>query len=306
MKNLLVNLVDKNKKYTEEGLVASYIPALLKANKDDLGICVIDIKNNEEYWAGESNVKFTIQSISKVVGLIIALSDNGRDAVFKKVNVEPTGMGFNSIVNLEIRNQDRPYNPMINAGAIATTSLIYGENQEHKLQRILTFLRRATNNPNIDVNKEIYESEKATGDRNRALAYFMKSSNILEGNVEDILDLYFKQCSIEATAKDLARFSAVIANDGIAPWNDEVLISREVCRIVKTIMVTCGMYDASGEFAVHVGVPAKSGVGGGIIATVPRRYGIGIYGPSLDEKGNSIGGVHIIKDLSEELELSIF
>ena len=128
----------------------------------------------------------------------------------------------------------------------------------------------------------------------------------LEGNVEEILDLYFKQCSIEATAKDLAMFSAVIANDGVAPWNDEVLVSREVCRIVKTIMVTCGMYDASGEFAVHVGVPAKSGVGGGIIATVPRRFGIGIYGPALDDKGNSIGGIHILKDLSEELELSIF
>ena len=195
---------------------------------------------------------------------------------------------------------------MINAGAIVTTSLIFGENEEHKLQRILNFLRRATNNPTIDINREIYESEKATGDRNRSLAYFMKSSNILEGNVEEILDLYFKQCSIEATAKDLAMFSAVIANDGIAPWNDEVLVSREVCRIVKTIMVTCGMYDASGEFAVHVGVPAKSGVGGGIIATVPRRFGIGIYGPALDDKGNSIGGIHILKDLSEELELSIF
>ena len=196
MKNLLVNLVEKNKKYTQDGKLASYIPALLKANSEDLGLCVYDIKNNEQYWAGESEVKFTIQSISKVVSLIIALNDNGRENVFKKVNVEPTGMGFNSIVNLEIRNQDRPYNPMINAGAIVTTSLIFGENEEHKLQRILNFLRRATNNPTIDINREIYESEKATGDRNRSLAYFMKSSNILEGNVEEILDLYFKQCSI--------------------------------------------------------------------------------------------------------------
>ena len=183
MKNLLVNLVEKNKKYTDEGKVASYIPALLKANKDDLGLCVYDIKNNEEYWAGESDVKFTIQSISKVVSLIIALNDTGRENLFKKVNVEPTGMGFNSIVNLEVRNQDRPYNPMINAGAIVTTSLIFGENQEHKIQRILNFLRRATNNPNIGINEEIYKSETATGDRNRSLAYFMKSSNILEGNV---------------------------------------------------------------------------------------------------------------------------
>ena len=134
----------------------------------------------------------------------------------------------------------------------------------------------------------------------------MKSSNILEGNVEDILDLYFKQCSIEATAKDLARFSAVIANDGIAPWNDEVLISREICRIVKTIMVTCGMYDASGEFSIRVGIPAKSGVGGGIMASVSDIMGIGVYGPALDKKGNSIAGVKVLEDLSEKLELNIF
>ena len=306
MKNLLINLVEENKEYTNDGQLASYIPALLRADKEHLGVCVVDIKNNDEFWAGESDVPFTIQSISKVVSLIIALNDNGRKNVFKKVNVEPTGMGFNSIVNLEIRNQDRPYNPMINAGAIVTTSLIFGKDQNHKLERILNFMRRATNNPSININEEVYLSEKATGDRNRSLAYFMKSNNILEGDVEEVLDLYFKQCSIEATAKDLARFAAVIANDGVTPWSNEVLISREICRIVKTIMVTCGMYDASGEFAVHVGVPAKSGVGGGILATVPRRYGIGIYGPALDKKGNSIGGIHILKDLSEELELSIF
>ena len=306
MINLLINLVEENKEYTNDGQLASYIPALLRADKEHLGVCVVDIKNNDEFWAGESDVPFTIQSISKVVSLIIALNDNGRKNVFKKVNVEPTGMGFNSIVNLEIRNQDRPYNPMINAGAIVTTSLIFGKDQNHKLERILNFMRRATNNPSININEEVYLSEKATGDRIRSLAYFMKSNNILEGDVEEVLDLYFKQCSIEATAKDLARFAAVIANDGVTPWSNEVLISREICRIVKTIMVTCGMYDASGEFAVHVGVPAKSGVGGGILATVPRRYGIGIYGPALDKKGNSIGGIHILKDLSEELELSIF
>lgn len=306
MKKLLENLVEKNTIHLEEGNLASYIPALLKADKNSLGVCVVDIKNNEEYWAGDSEVKFTIQSISKVVSLIIALNDNGREQVFKKVNVEPTGMGFNSIVNLEIRDQDRPYNPMINAGAIVTTSLIFGENEENKFNRILRFVRKATNNENININEEIYESEKATGDRNRSLAYFMKSNGILEGDVEEVLDIYFKQCSIEVTAKDLARFASVIANDGITPWNNEVLISRDICRIVKTIMVTCGMYDASGQFAVHVGVPSKSGVGGGILAAVPRRYGIGIYGPSLDKKGNSIGGIHILKELSEELELSIF
>lgn len=306
MFNLLATLVDNNKMYGKEGNLASYIPSLLEADPEHLGICVVELNSGREFYAGEYNTKFTIQSISKVVSLILALSDNGRQNVFRKVNVEPTGMGFNSIVNLEVRDQDRPYNPMINAGAIVTTSLIYGESKDEKFERIIDFLRRATNNKDISVNETVYECEKNTGDRNRSLAYFMKSNNILEGDVEDILDLYFKQCSIEVTARDLARFGALLANDGLAPWNGQRLMSRDVCRIAKTIMVTCGMYDASGEFAVEVGIPAKSGVGGGILATVPRSYGIGIYGPSLDKKGNSIAGLRLIKDLSDELDLSIF
>ena len=305
MFNLLDTLVDKNRKYGSDGKLASYIPALSEANPDDLGICVFDL-NGKEYYSGECDKKFTIQSISKVVTLILALRDNGRRNVFKKVNVEPTGMGFNSIVNLEVRDTGRPYNPMINAGAIVTTSLIDGKDVNEKFQKILDFIRLVTNNESISVNERVYLSEKETGNRNRALAYFMKSSGILDGDVEEILDLYFKQCSIEVSARDLARFGSVLANDGVIPWKNERVMSREVCRIVKTIMVTCGMYDASGEFAVHVGIPAKSGVGGGILATVPRKYGIGIYGPSLDEKGNSISGLHVIKDLSEELDLSIF
>ena len=176
MKKLLESLVEKNKVYAKEGKLASYIPALMEADPEALGVCVVDLKDKYEFWAGDSDVKFTIQSISKVVSLIIALNDNGRTNVFSKVNVEPTGMGFNSIVNLEAAMENRPYNPMINAGAIVTTSLIFGETQEKKLERILNFLRRATNNPNIGINEEIYLNEKATGDRNRALAYYMKST----------------------------------------------------------------------------------------------------------------------------------
>ena len=180
MKKLLESLVEKNKVYAKEGKLASYIPALMEADPEALGVCVVDLKDNYEFWAGDSDVKFTIQSISKVVSLIIALNDNGRTNVFSKVNVEPTGMGFNSIVNLEAAMENRPYNPMINAGAIVTTSLIFGETQEKKVERILNFLRRATNNPNIGINEEIYLNEKATGDRNRALAYYMKSTRALE------------------------------------------------------------------------------------------------------------------------------
>ena len=305
MFSLLNTLVEKNKVYGKEGKVASYIPALSKANADDLGIYVVDSKG-KEYYSGDYDKKFTMQSISKIVSLILAIRDNGRYNVFKKVDVEPTGMGFNSIVNLEASDSGKPYNPMINAGAIVTTSLIDGRNVEEKLEKILDFMRAVTNNKYIEVNEEVYLSEKETGNRNRALAYFMKSTGVLEGNVEEILELYFKQCSIELTAKDLARFGAVLANDGVIPWTNEKIIPKEVSRIVKTIMVTCGMYDASGEFAVNVGIPAKSGVGGGIIATVPRKFGIGIYGPSLDEKGNSIAGLKLIKDFSNELDLSIF
>ena len=270
MFKLLETLVEKNKKYGNDGQLASYIPALLEANPNDLGVAIVDVEGRK-YYAGQCEKNFTIQSISKVVSLILALGDNGRTNVFKRVDVEPTGDGFNSIVNLETKDKKRPYNPMINAGAIATTSLIYGEDGEDKLERIIKFMRKATNNPNISINEEVYVSERRTGDRNRALAYFMKSNGMLQGDVEEILELYFRQCSIEANAIDLAMFGSVLANDGVTPWNGERLMSRETCRIVKTIMVTCGMYDASGEFAVHIGIPAKSGVGGGILATVPRR-----------------------------------
>ena len=305
MYKLLETLVENNKKYGQEGKLASYIPGLLKANPNDLGVAIVDLEGRK-FYAGECEKKFTIQSISKVISLILALGDNGRSNVFKKVNVEPTGDGFNSIVNLETKDRKRPYNPMINAGAIATTALIYGENEKDKLHRIIDFTRKATNNKTIGINEEVYLSEKETGDRNRALAYFMKSNGMISGNVDEILDLYFRQCSIEINAIDLAMFGSVLANDGVTPWSGERLLSRENCRIVKTIMVTCGMYDASGEFAVHVGIPAKSGVGGGILATVPRRMGIGIYGPALDEKGNSLAGIHALHDLSKELDLSIF
>ncbi|MGL4875245.1 MAG: glutaminase A, partial [Clostridium sp.] len=295
----------KNRKYGKLGNVASYIPALLEGNKDHLGVAIVKL-DGREFSAGECNKKFTIQSISKVVSLMLAIKDNGYKKVLEKVNVEPTGQGFNSIVNLETKDTKRPYNPMINAGAIMTTSLIKGNSEEEKLNRLLDFLKKGTNNENISINEEVYISEKETGDRNRALAYYMKGNKILDGNVEEVLSLYFKQCAIEGTAMDLARFGAVLANDGIIPWNNERLIEKDICRVVKTIMVTCGMYDASGEFAVKIGIPAKSGVGGGILGAVPKRMGIGVYGPALDEKGNSIAGIELLSDLSKELDLSIF
>ncbi|SHJ84745.1 L-glutaminase [Clostridium amylolyticum] len=305
MRGLLESVIENNMPYTKDGKVASYIPLLSSANPDHLGICVTTLEG-KEYSAGDCEVKFTMQSISKVISLMVAMLDKGTKNVFSRVGMEPTGDGFNSIVNLEVRNYNKPFNPMINAGAIVTCSLIEGENVEEKFQKVLSFTRKITGNDSIDINQGVYLSEKNTGDRNRALAYFMKGNGILQGNVDDVLEVYFKQCSMEVCCRDISRIAAMLANDGVLPWSGERVISREVSRIVKTIMVTCGMYDESGEFAVHIGIPAKSGVGGGIMASVPKRMGIGVFGPSLDEKGNSIAGIKMLQELSKELDLSIF
>lgn len=305
MQRILDDIISQNRQWTETGEVASYIPELSKASKNALGICVSKL-NGEEYFSGEYETKFTIQSISKVITLMLAILDNGKDYVFSKVDMEPTEASFNSITNLEIHDHNKPLNPMINAGAICVVSLIEGKTSEEKFDRILKFTRKLTGNPDININEEVYESEKATGNRNRALAYYMKSTGVMDGSVDEVLDVYFKQCSLEVNCKDIARIGATLANDGVMPWNNERIISRSVARIIKTIMVTCGMYDASGDFAVHIGIPAKSGVGGGIFAAVPRRMGIGVVGPALDPKGNSIGGLKVLEALSIELDLSIF
>ncbi|WP_291574832.1 glutaminase A [Clostridium sp. UBA4548] len=304
MKKVLENIIEKNKEWSKRGEVASYIPELAKANPNALGICVTTL-DGEEHFAGDYDAKFTIQSISKVVTLMLAILDNGTEYVFSQIGMEPTESAFNSIVNLENNKQKKPLNPMINAGAIATVSLISGDTAEEKFNRILKFTRKITGNDSIDVNNNVYLCEKATGDRNRALAYYMKGNGIIQGDVEDILDVYFKACSMEVTCKDIARIGALLANAGVL-LNNERVISREACRIIKTIMVTCGMYDASGKFAVHIGIPAKSGVGGGIMAAVPRRMGIGVIGPALDHKGNSIAGIKVLESLSHEFDLSIF
>jgi len=305
MKRILDTIIDKNRHWTKEGTVASYIPELSKADGEALGICVTTL-DGEEFFAGDYETKFTIQSISKVVTLMLAIIDNGVNYVFSKIGMEPTEAAFNSIINLENNNDQKPINPMINAGAIATVSLITGDTSEEKFNRILKFTRKITGNPDININEGVYASEKATGDRNRSLAYFMKSTGILEGDVEEVLDVYFRQCSLEVNCRDIARIGAVLANAGVIISNNERVISREATRIIKTIMVTCGMYDGSGNFAVHIGIPAKSGVGGGIMAAVPRRMGVGVIGPSLDKKGNSIGGIKVLEELSRELDLSIF
>lgn len=304
MQELLNKLVKKNMVLTKDGRVADYIPELDKAKKDALGICILDNEGNT-YTAGDCEIKFTVQSISKLVTLMLAILDNGEEFVFSKVGMEPSGDPFNSIRKLETSSKKKPYNPMINAGAIAVAAMIKGKDAREKFQRVLNFFKKITEDETLDVNYKIYCGESETGNKNRAMGYFLKNDGIIEGNVEDALEVYFKQCSIEVTAYTLAKLGLFLANNGCTSTGEQILTPR-ISTIIKTLMITCGTYDMSGEVAVRVGIPCKSGVGGGIVAVSPGKLGIGVYGPSLDVKGNSIGGIHLLEDLSRELKLSIF
>lgn len=305
MQDLIDKAVSCGKAFIHEGRTASYIPELSKVDPNQLGISVT-LADGRVISSGDYDAGFTVQSISKVVALMLAIIDRGEEYVFTKVGMEATGDAFNSIIKLETAKPSKPLNPMINAGAIAIDSLIAGKDPEEKFQRLLHFFRKLCSNDTLWYNERVYASERETGYRNRALAHFMKDIGVLEGEVEEVLDLYFRQCSIQVDSRDIGMLGAVLALDGISPVTGEVLVPRKIARLVKTFMVTCGMYDGSGEFAIRVGIPAKSGVGGGIMAVVPGNMGIGVFSPALDARGNSIGGVKALEYLSEKLELSIF
>lgn len=304
MEKLLNSIIENNKDLVKDGQVASYIPKLKEAAPKDIGICLADLDGNI-YSGGLSKKKFTIQSISKVITLMLALMDNGEDRVFERVGMEATDEPFNSLYKLDILQENKPANPMINAGAIVTTSLIKGDG-DRKIKRILQAIRNITDNNTIDYDRETYISEKETADKNRAIAYLLKNKGLLEGDVEEVLDTYFKQCSIEVDCIDIAKIGLFLAKKCKLPNSNKKVFSDDKAAILISIMTTCGMYDFSGEFAARVGIPSKSGVAGGILSVVPDRYGIGIYGPALDQHGNSIAGYGILKDLSKELGLNIF
>lgn len=298
-------VLEEAKVYTKYGKVADYIPALSRANPDDLSIAVY-YPNGTCYSAGCIKEKITLQSISKVLTLALALMESGEDTVFQKVGYEPTGDPFNSIVKLEMSNPSKPLNPMINAGALAVTSMIKGDSVEERLSRILDFVKKLAGNEEISYSEEVATSEFETSHLNRALCHFMTQHGIINEDVEGLLDLYTKQCAIEVNCLDLARIGIIFAMDGIEPVTNNRIMPAHVARICKTFMVTCGMYNASGEFAVRVGIPAKSGVSGGILGAVPNRFGIGISGPALDDKGNSVAGVKLLEILAKKYSLSMF
>jgi glutaminase len=287
----------------KDGEPAAYIPELAKANPNDFGIAVVTA-SGEVFKVGKTDHAFSMQSTSKPFSYGMILEDCGRAFVHSKIGVEPTGEAFNSIVELE-KHTHRPFNPMINSGAIVVSGLIQGkdlaERESNVLKRLSLYLDH-----DLKIDHKIFESEKNTAHRNRSIAHLLRHFNVFESDIEATLDIYFKQCSILVNTVDLATMAATLANGGIQPQTKKVALKKEYVGDMLALMFTCGMYDSSGEWAYSVGIPAKSGVSGAIFGVVPGKMGIAVYSPPIDEKGNSLRGIRVFRDLSRELNLSIF
>ena len=283
------------------GEVATYIPELAKADPEWFGISIATT-DGRVYEAGDSRVPFTIQSISKPFTYGLALEDRGRQAVLGKIGVEPTGEAFNSI-SLDPAT-GCPLNPMINAGAIAATSLVAGHSAEDRLARLLAVFSLYAGRP-LTLDQAVYESERETGHRNRAIGHMLRNFSVLTDDPEPALDLYFRQCSIAVTCRDLSMMAATLANGGQNPVTGERAARPEYVRDLLSAMTTCGMYDAAGEWVYWVGMPAKSGVAGGVLAVLPGQLGIGVFSPRLDERGNSVRGVAVCRNLSSDFNLHL-
>jgi glutaminase len=284
------------------GKPADYIPELGKANPAHFGIAIATI-DGEVYTVGDVEQAFTIQSVSKPFMYGYALNRYGRDAVLKRVGVEPTGEAFNSIVLDEVAN--RPFNPMVNAGAIAVAELMDGTSPEERIANMLALFGGLAGKQ-VEIDEAVFLSEQATGHRNRAIAYMMLNTGMIKHDPNEVLDLYFRQCSVNVTTRDLAVMAATLANDGTNPVTGKRVFEAQYVRDVLSVMNSCGMYDYAGEWAYEVGMPAKSGVSGCIIAVIPGQIGIGVFAPPIDSHGNSVRGIRVCQEISKEFELHAF
>lgn len=281
-----------------DGAVAGYIPQLALADPDTFGLSLVSMYGHR-YEAGDAELPFSIQSVSKPFVYALVLSLLGLDEVTRWVGTEPSGEGFNAI-SLE-PDTGRPDNAMINAGAIVTTALVPGATGAERFERILECLSRFAGR-RLDVDEAVHASEAETGDRNRALAYLMSSLGALPGP-PSVVDTYFRQCAVRVTTGDLAVMASTLANAGVNPVTGETVVSETVACQVLAVMASCGMYDASGAWLLRVGLPAKSGVSGGLIAVSPARFGVAVHSPPLDAAGTPVRGIEALRELSERFGL---
>jgi glutaminase len=298
---LLNNIYQQINSQENKGELASYIPELARVNPNKFGISLQFI-NGETYQVGDYNESFSIQSIAKVFAFSLAISLVGKE-IFKRVGVEPSGNAFNSLVQLEYE-KGFPRNPFINAGAIVVADILISNLQNPK-EELLNFICKAAGK-NINYNLFVAQSEKNTGFRNTALANMLKSYGNLENDVEIVLDLYFHLCSVEMSCEELAKSFMYLCNGGNLIENQERLLSSSQTKRLNALMQTCGFYDEAGEFTYKVGLPGKSGVGGGIIALYPGQFTIAVWSPKLNTKGNSLRGMKALEQFTTDSELSIF
>lgn len=296
-------LAELHRRYqpVDGGAVADYIPQLALADPDCFGLALVSM-DGHRYAAGRCEEAFTLQSVSKPFVLALALADLGPDRVARAVGAEPSGEAFNAISLDPVTG--RPANPMINAGAIAVTSLVPAAGPDARFARILDCLGRFAGRP-LDVDEDVHRSESETGDRNRALAYLMRGTGALRGDPVEAVETYFRQCAVRATTADLAVMAATLANGGVNPVTGETVVPEPVAVRVLAVMATCGMYDGAGEWMLRVGLPAKSGVSGGLVAVSPARFGIAVHSPPLDASGNPVRGVAALRELSERFGLHL-
>ncbi len=299
---ILKSVFDEVLEMENEGVVATYIPELASVSQDHLGVYLHSLEG-QRVGVGDWDVKFSIQSISKVISLAMIYNEAG-PKLWERVGIEPSGTPFNSLVQLEY-DQGIPRNPMINAGAIVICDIILSSVKDPKGE-LLTFTRQLAQSESINYNEKVAASELSAGHRNKALIHLMKDFRNIENDIDEVLDFYFHLCSIEMTCQELSRAFLFLANDGLDPQTDQQVLSLSRSKRMNAIMQTCGFYDEAGEFSFCVGLPGKSGVGGGIVAVHPDKFSIAVWSPRLNAKGNSYRGFRFLESFTTETGLSVF
>ncbi|WP_331776062.1 glutaminase [Sulfurospirillum sp. 1612] len=300
---ILKEIQEEIKPYLEQGKVADYIPALGRVNPNQFAMS-LQLFDGTTFGVGDVDTKFSIQSISKVFTFTLAL-DLYEKTLHERVGIEPSGNPFNSLVQLEYE-KGIPRNPFINAGAIVVTDMLVSGYHDKTFERIVDFIRNVSDNRALSHDKEVADSEAAYGYRNMSLINMMKSFGNIQNDIADVMAVYFQQCSISMSAHELSRAMLFLANHGVDPITQKRYISASQAKKLSSLMLTCGHYDASGDFAFKVGLPGKSGVGGGIVAIVPNLMSLCVWSPRLNARGNSLAGTKALELFTTKTELSIF
>lgn len=300
---LLNDILDQVRPLIGQGAVADYIPALANVPPHQLGIAV-HTADGEIFMAGDAQKRFSIQSISKVLSLTLAMTRYEEDEIWRRVGKEPSGLPFNSLIQLEME-KGIPRNPFINAGAIVITDMLQSRLSAPK-QRMLEFVRKLACEPDISYDIAVARSELEHASRNAAIAFLMKSFDNFENNVLTVLETYFHYCSLSMNCVELARCFSYLTSQGMSSCSIDPIITPLQSRQINALMMTCGMYDGSGEFAFRIGMPGKSGVGGGIVCVVPNQFSVAVWAPELDSAGNSLVGCAALELLSKRIGRSVF